>query len=235
MPRISKDRKVIAKAEPLGLYERILLKPLNHYKLPILRRRRLHAPPIIVVSRPHDPERGRRHQEAIEQLRERHYEWLAEQKAKLSPPPLIDRISDPSPPLIDRLGPPVALRDYKPVPSNLHFWKTKILSRIKEFENLFVPTVERLTPLIKKALADDRISEDVKMRFNVWGKEFNELWVDLDNRGHKLTNKEWRILKRQLKAIGQISFANLEQRLPEICQEIDALNLSFNFGTIDRH
>ena len=102
-------------------------------------------------------------------------------------------------------------------------------------ENLFVPTVERLTPLIKKALADDRISEDVKMRFNVWGKEFNELWVNLDNRGHKLTNKEWRILKRQLKAIGQISFANLEQRLPEICQEIDALNLSFNFGTIDRH
>ncbi|KAL7279395.1 hypothetical protein ACG7TL_007236 [Trametes sanguinea] len=208
MPRISKDRKVIAKAEPLGLYERILLKPLNRYKLPILRRRRLHAPPIIVVSRPHDPERGRRHQEAIEQLRERHYEWLAEQKAKLSPPPLIDRISD----------------------LNLHFRKTKILSRIKEFENLFVPTVERLTPLIKKALADDRISEDVKMRFNVWGKEFNELWVDLDNRGHKLTNKEWRILKRQLKAIGQISFANLEQRLPEICQEIDALNLSFNFA-----
>ncbi|KAL7281625.1 hypothetical protein ACG7TL_004942 [Trametes sanguinea] len=235
MLRISKDRKVIAKVEPLGLYEQILLKPLNHYKLPVLRCHLLHAPPVVVVPRPHDPERGRRRQEAIEQLRQRHYEWLAEQKAKLSPPPLIDRISDPSPPLIDRLGPPVALRDYKPVPSNLHFWKTKVLYHIKEYENLFAPTVDRLTPLIKKALADDRIPEDVKGRINAWGKEFNELWVELDDRGHKLANKEWRILKRQLKAIGQISFANLDQHLPEICKEIDALNLSFNFGTIDRH
>ena len=47
-------------------------------------------------------------------------------------------------------------------------------------------------------------------------------------------NKEWRILKKQLKAIGRISFENLNQRLPEICKEIDALNLSFDYGTLDR-
>ncbi|KAJ2999873.1 hypothetical protein NUW54_g6872 [Trametes sanguinea] len=148
MPCIPKDRKVIAKVEPLSLYEQILLQPLHHYKLP------------AADFTPHQ------RQEAIKQLRQHHYEWLPKKKAKLLPLPLIDCISDPFPPLIDRLGPPVGLQDYKPVPSNLHFRKTKVLSHIKEYKNLFAPTVDRLTPLIKKALVDDHILEDVKGRIN---------------------------------------------------------------------
>ncbi|KAH9885625.1 hypothetical protein C8Q73DRAFT_749182 [Cubamyces lactineus] len=159
MPKISRDRKVIAKEEPLGMYHCILLRPLKEYKL----------------------------------------------------------------------------EEYKPVPSNLHFRKTKILYRIKEYEKLFEPTVERLTPFVKKALSDDRISEAMKARINTWGKEFNDLWVNFNAWADKLTNKEWRILKKQLKAIGRISFENLNQRLPEISKEIDALNLSFDYAEMAQH
>ena len=233
MPKISRDRKVIAKEEPLGMYHCILLRPLKEYKVPNLRRHRLYAPPATVIPRPFNPERAKRRQEAIEQLRQRHYEWATSRKTKPSPP-LIDRISGPYQPLIERLQTPAQLEEYKPVPSDLHFRKTKILYRIKEYEKLFEPTVERLTPFVKKALSDDRISELEKARINAWGKEFNDLWVNFNARADKLTNKEWRILKKQLKAIGRISFENLNQRLPEICKEIDALNLSFDYGTLDR-
>ncbi|KAJ3019198.1 hypothetical protein NUW54_g144 [Trametes sanguinea] len=145
MPKISRDRKIIAKEEPSGMYHCILLRPLSHYELPKLRRDRLHAPPIVVTPRPFDPERARQAEEDIKQLAQRHYEWVASQAQPSLP--LIDRISGPYQPLIERLGAPIQLDEYKPVPSNLRFRKTKILYRIKEYEKLFAPTVDRLTPV----------------------------------------------------------------------------------------
>ncbi|CDO76952.1 hypothetical protein BN946_scf184271.g2 [Trametes cinnabarina] len=140
MPKISRDRKIIAKEEPSGMYHCILLHPLSHYKLPKLRRDRLHAPPIVVTPRPFDPERARKADEDIKQLAQRHYEWVASQAQ--SSQPLINRISGPYQPLIERLGAPVQLDEYKPIPGNLHFRKTKILYRIKEYKKLFVPTID---------------------------------------------------------------------------------------------
>ncbi|KAI0323536.1 hypothetical protein GY45DRAFT_603216 [Cubamyces sp. BRFM 1775] len=231
MPKISRDRKVIVKEEPLGLYHCILLQPLHKYKVPSLRCNRLYAPPVVVTPRPFDPERARKNQEAIEQLRQRHYKWVANQKATTSIP-LIDRISEPYQPLIERLQAPAQLEECKPLPSNLRFRKTKILYRIQEFSKLFEPTVKRLIPFVEKALSDDRIPSNAKEKVRVWGREFNELWVNLEKRAEKLMNKEWRIIKKHLKAISQISFKNLCQRLPEICEEINVLNLSFNYGTL---
>ncbi|RDX39594.1 hypothetical protein OH76DRAFT_1522273, partial [Lentinus brumalis] len=217
MPKISKDRKVIAKQEPLGIYECILLRPSHEYKhVPRFPRKRVNAAPVRVIPRPFDPERARQADEDIAQLAER-ARLLKEirrlERISQASPPLIDRISDPSRPLIERLQAPVQIPEYKPVPKDLHMLKHKVVDRIREFECLFRPTVERLSPFVKKALEDDRISKDAKDDIRLWGTKFNELYTNLEKRARKLTNKEWRIIKRQLKAVGQVSFKNLNERL----------------------
>ncbi len=74
------------------------------------------------------------------------------------------------------------------------------------------------------------LSKDAKDNIRLWGMEFNELYTNMKKRVWKLTNREWRIIKRQLKAVDQVSFKNLNKHLSEICDKLNALKLEFNYG-----
>ncbi|RDX44051.1 hypothetical protein OH76DRAFT_1360236, partial [Lentinus brumalis] len=186
-----------------------------------------------VIPQPFNLEHARQADEDITRLAERARllkEIRCLQHISQASPPLIDRISDLSCLLIKQLQAPMQIPEHKPVLKDLHMLKHKVVDCIREFECLFQPTVERLTPFIKKALEDDRISKNAKDDIRLCSMEFDELYTNLEKRARKLTDKEWRIINRQLKAIGQVSFKNLNECLPEICDELDTLKLEFNYG-----
>lgn len=165
MPKVSRKRIVLAKEEPTGLLERIVIS--NPHKFDhVAKRRRLPKP----VYRPPDE-----------------------------------------------------------LPPGLHFRKTKILRRIEEYGNIFEATVERLEPVFLKLKTAKGISSEVREKLEKMGTEFNTLWTDLDQRGSKLTNKQWRYIKRDLKRIGRVSFTNLSTRFVEVCNELAALDITFAY------
>ncbi|THU89901.1 hypothetical protein K435DRAFT_968898 [Dendrothele bispora CBS 962.96] len=151
-------------------------------------------------------------------------------EGQLSKPPLIDRIDISLPPYTPYAIPP-------PLPTRIHFRKTKILHRIKEYRVLFDPVINRLYPLFQKLNEDDRnedlglpvkVPGEVRERLWSWWNALNDLYYDFEERGHSLTNKEWRILKGALKSIGKISLSNLNDRLLDICSELEALDLNYS-------
>ncbi|THU75335.1 hypothetical protein K435DRAFT_771627 [Dendrothele bispora CBS 962.96] len=151
-------------------------------------------------------------------------------ESQLSKPPLIDRIDISPPPYTPYAIPP-------PLPTCIHFRKTKILHCIKEYRVLFDPVINRLYPLFQKLNEDDRnedlglpvkVPGEVRERLWSWWNALNDLYYDFEERGHSLTNKEWRILKGALKSIGKISLSNLNDRLLDICSELEALDLNYS-------
>ncbi|THU90302.1 hypothetical protein K435DRAFT_968747 [Dendrothele bispora CBS 962.96] len=113
----------------------------------------------------------------------------------------------------------------------------EILHRIKEYRVLFDPVINRLYPLFQKLNEDDRnedlglpvkVPGEVRERLWSWWNALNDLYYDFEERGHSLTNKEWRILKGALKSIGKISLSNLNDRLLDICSELEALDLNYS-------
>jgi len=222
MPKVSRKRIVLAKEEPTGLLERIVIS--NPHKFDHVAKRRRLPKPVYrpLVHRPFDPIRAQEADERIKRLRR-----LAHliQKRKL-----LDRLSDTKPPLLERIEPRTP--EYQPpdeLPPGLHFRKTKILRRIEEYGNIFEATVERLEPVFLKLKTAKGISSEVREKLEKMGTEFNTLWTDLDQRGSKLTNKQWRYIKRDLKRIGRVSFTNLSTRFVEVCNELAALDITFAY------
>ncbi|KAG7098453.1 hypothetical protein E1B28_000403 [Marasmius oreades] len=146
---------------------------------------------------------------------------------------LQDRISSPPSPLISRISPHYS--PYTPPPSiatNLHFRRTKLLKHIKEFSPLLEAVKIRLDPFMQKLMVEDereydgltiRVPKEVRDYLFTFHERFEDLYQNLEEKGHKLTNKQWRELKGALKKIGGISLVNLEDRLLEICKEFVAL------------
>ena len=142
-----------------------------------------------------------------------------------TPTPLADRISAPAPNI--HIPPPI--------PSTLHFHKSKILLHIEEFQPLLLTTVVRLEPVFR-ILDKEDLNEDLGLAVRVppeirdgiweWFLRLQDLNADLDTIGHKLTNAQWRGLKGALKKIGKVSFDNLKNRLPEICSDLAQLNIT---------
>ncbi|KAK7452103.1 hypothetical protein VKT23_012208 [Stygiomarasmius scandens] len=138
---------------------------------------------------------------------------------------LCDRLSSPPPtsPLIHRINlspPPVHIPP--PIPNDIHFRKTKLLNRIKEYYVMMDATRLRLDPIAKKLIEDDErqhLGLEVKVprevRDKTWEviEKFNEYYEKLDTVGHKMTNKKWRLLKKAVKAIGGVSFTDLDSNL----------------------
>ncbi|KAK7434120.1 hypothetical protein VKT23_020344 [Stygiomarasmius scandens] len=152
---------------------------------------------------------------------------------------LRDRLSSPPPtsPLIHRINlspPPVHIPP--PIPNDIHFRKTKLLNCIKEYYVMMDATRLRLDPIAKKLIEDDErqhLGLEVKVprevRDKTWEviEKFNEYYEKLDTVGHKMTNKKWRLLKKAVKAIGGVSFTDLDSNLHSVCNNLLGLEIMF--------
>ena len=95
----------------------------------------------------------------------------------------------------------------------------------------------RLAPLVTK-LNDEDAREDLNLSTRVDPEVRQKLWVmynslqdvyeEYDTKGKEWYHKKWRRLIGALKRIGKVSFERLEERFPEICNELVALNLTFH-------
>ena len=151
---------------------------------------------------------------------------------------LEERLSDPpvSLPLIDRISvTPQPIHIPPPIPKTLKFWKTKLLCRIEELRPNLTSTIIRLQPIVTKLSAEAQkeklglpitVSPEIGIRIWDWFQELERLEEKFDTIGHKLTNAQWRKLSGTLKRVGRISFVNLADRFPEICKELDNLNIT---------
>jgi len=50
--------------------------------------------------------------------------------------------------------------------------------------------------------------------------------IELDDIGHKLSAKEWRMLKGACKCLKNVDFSKLASRVPEICKALLELNIT---------
>ena len=157
---------------------------------------------------------------------------LTIQKLKLE-----DRLSDPPVPLIDRISTPT-YKEYHippPIPKSLHFHKTKLLLRIEEFRPLLLATLTRVGPFFSILNLEDKkealgmtagIPLEVREQLWVWANRLEYLYSNLETEGHKLTNAEWRKLKKACKEIGRVSFEKLKDRLPDISTKLAELEIT---------
>ena len=99
MPKISRHRQTIARHEPTGLYERIIISDPSKFKDVAKRRRLPKFSKEAIIYPPFDPELARQGSKDIQELA-----LLARLTSELR---LLDRISEPAPPLIERIGPPL--------------------------------------------------------------------------------------------------------------------------------
>lgn len=152
---------------------------------------------------------------------------------------LEDRLSDPPIPLIDRISDPPAssspIQIPPPIPKNLKFSKSKLLLRIEELKPNLVATIIRLQPIVTKLNAEAEkqklglpITVSPKVGIKLWDcfQRLEKLEEKLDTIGHTMTNAQWRGLSGALKKIGRVSFVNLADRFPEVCKELDDLDIT---------
>ena len=219
--------RIIAKYDPTGEYDRILVRKdafkdagkvkRNHYK-----------PPAGVY---HRHVNQRRVLEGIIEayIRKRENEkWHQQQQQQT----LIERLDPPPPPspsLLERIEVPPP--EHKPVPQNIKFRKTSILHRVQDYTKLFEATTERLNPVIRKMDYLEQTEGQDFSDIKEWVGRIDELYQNLESYAHdyKLTHKQWRMIKRDLKAIGGVSFHKLTDRFSEICQDLRNLGNLFLF------
>jgi len=112
-------------------------------------------------------------------------------------------------------------------PPELHFRKNKKLLRIKEYKELLEPTLDCISPFFTK-ISKNKIWAENPQYDSLW-KWFNRLQdiiIELDEIGHKLITKEWRILKGTCKRLKNVDFSKLATRIPAICKALLELNIT---------
>jgi len=149
--------------------------------------------------------------------------------------PLVERL-EPVPytddPILKHLGMEphtfqVGVHIFTTCPPDLHFRKTKKLLRIKEYKELLEPTLDRISPFFTK-MSEDKSWVENSQYDSLW-KWFNRLQdviIELDEIGHKLTAKEWRMLKGACKRLKNIDFSKLATRVPDICKALLELDIT---------
>jgi len=103
----------------------------------------------------------------------------------------------------------------------------KKLSYIKEYKELLEPTLDRISSFFTKMSKNKTWAENPQYD-SLW-KWFNwlqDIIIELDEIGHKLTAKEWRILKGAYKHLKNVDFSKLATRVPEICKALLELNIT---------
>ena len=84
-------------------------------------------------------------------------------------------------------------------PPELHFRKNKKLLRIKEYKELLEPTLDHISPFFTKISENKTWTKDPQYdSLWKWFNRLQDIIIELDEIGHKLTAKEWRILKGAL-------------------------------------
>jgi len=112
-------------------------------------------------------------------------------------------------------------------PPELNFHKNKKLLCIKEYRELLEPILDCILPFFTKMSEKKTWAEDPQ--YNSLWKWFNRLQdiiIELDEIGHKLTAKEWRILKGACKHLKNVDFSKPATRVPEICKALLELNIT---------
>jgi len=112
-------------------------------------------------------------------------------------------------------------------PPELHFHKTKKLLHIKEYKELLEPILDCILLFFTKMNENKTWAEDPQ--YNSLWKWFNQLQdviIELDKIGHKLTAKEWRMLKGACKRLKNVDLFKLATRVPEICKALLELNIT---------
>ena len=220
MPKITAKNSTLARFDPTGQSERIVISDTHKFDWVARQKHRKHKDPVPLRARIFDPEIG---QEALNDIRRKAViGWLMHERT------LLERISSPPPPLITRLEPRDTYEIPKPLP-DIKFRKTKILLRTEEYNGLFAATADRLEPLFAKLEKDGGLDPITTNRMRKLADEIDDLYHNLEEKAHKLTNKHWRLIKRDLKKISHISFANLGDRFPEICSQLVSLDLTFKY------
>ena len=111
----------------------------------------------------------------------------------------------------------------------LHFCKTKKLLCIKEYKELLEPTLDCISLFFTKISKNKTWTKDPQYD-SLW-KWFNRLQdviIELDKSGHKLTTKEWRMLKSACKYLKDVDFSKLATRVPEICKALLESNITIS-------
>ena len=109
----------------------------------------------------------------------------------------------------------------------LHFCKTKKLLCIKEYKELLEPTLDCILLFFTKMSKNKTWAKDPQYD-SLW-KWFNQLQdviIELDKIGHKLTAKEQRMLKGTCKCLKNVDFFKPATRVPEICKALLELNIT---------
>jgi len=112
-------------------------------------------------------------------------------------------------------------------PPELHFRKTKKLLCIKKYKELLEPILDCISPFFTKMSENKTWAEDPQ--YNSLWKWFNQLQdviIELDKIGHKLTAKEWRMLKGACKHLKDVDLSKPATRVPEICKALLELNIT---------
>ena len=112
-------------------------------------------------------------------------------------------------------------------PPELHFCKTKKLLHIKEYKELLESTLDCISPFFTK-MSENKTWAENPQYDSLW-KWFNQLQdiiIELDDIGHKLSAKEWRMLKGACKCLKNVDFSKPASRVPEICKALLELNIT---------
>ncbi|EED77975.1 predicted protein [Postia placenta Mad-698-R] len=205
MPK-AKPFIVTAKHEPTALLERIAIHNTHKFD-DVGKPRRIVCPTIKpLIRHPFNPKRAEKAKHDIEELALCTHLFKKQQ--------LLDCISNPAPPLIDRIdmqaGPSYEYKPPKPLP-DIHFQHTKILLHTSEEKE------------------EGSLEPEVVAKVRRMGDGFDELYHGLEKKVRRLTNRHWRVIKRDLKRIGHVSFEDLSSRLPDICNELASLNITFKY------
>ncbi|KAF7977522.1 hypothetical protein HWV62_3282 [Athelia sp. TMB] len=188
-------------------------------KLSVDRRQKNSTKPMVPLRTRLDPERSTNNAIELEKhfdkqwtlsaLMDEYFKHICSERS-MTPPP--------SGSLIDRIGPPI-YEPPKPIPPGIRFKKSKILERIKEFQIPVLATGERLTYFQNKV---DSLGLNEKYLDNVDKliKNFHKL--DLEFIAHRLTNKQWCLLKRDMNMVKRIDFGE-SGNWDVACSEVAAL------------
>ena len=121
----------------------------------------------------------------------------------------------------------VGVYTFTTCPPDLYFCKTKKLLHIKEYKELLEPTLDHISLFFTKMSENKSWAENPQYD-SLW-KWFNRLQgviIELDKIGHKLTAKEWRVLKGACKHLKNVDFSKPATRVPEICTALLELNIT---------
>ena len=112
-------------------------------------------------------------------------------------------------------------------PPELHFCKTKKLLHIKEYKELLEPTLDHISPFFTTMSENKTWAEDPQYdSLWKWFNRLQDIIIELDEIGHKLTAKEWRMLKGACKRLKDVDLSKPATRVPEICKALLELNIT---------